>query len=90
MAVFKLRRIAVAVAPLRNLTGDPEQQYLMEAFIDDLVTDLMRHGCGLSLGVTADERGPGQKTPHPYRRAREIEYVVTGSAQRSRPSKPFG
>jgi len=38
-----LSNIAVAVAPLRNLTGDPEQQYLVEAFTDDLVTDLLRH-----------------------------------------------
>src|SRR6516165_8142970 len=37
-----LSSIAVAVAPLRNLTGDPEQQYLVEAFTDDLVTDLLR------------------------------------------------
>ncbi|HEX7199449.1 MAG TPA: BTAD domain-containing putative transcriptional regulator, partial [Dongiaceae bacterium] len=44
-----LSSIGVAVAPLRNLTGDPEQQYLVEAFTDDLVTDLLRHGRGLSL-----------------------------------------
>ena len=31
------------------LTGDPDQQYLVEAFTDDLVTDLLRHGRGLSL-----------------------------------------
>jgi DNA-binding SARP family transcriptional activator len=42
-------RIAVAVAPLRNLTGDADQQNLVEAFTDDLVTDLLRHGRGLSL-----------------------------------------
>src|SRR6516164_4103267 len=49
-----LSSIGVAVAPLRNLTGDPEQQYLVEAFTDDLVTDLMRHGRGLSLKPIAD------------------------------------
>src|SRR5205807_2308451 len=37
-----LPSIAVAVAPLRNLTGDSGQQYLVEAFTDDLVTDLMK------------------------------------------------
>src|SRR6516165_8011967 len=78
-----LSSIAVAVAPLRNLTGDPEQQYLAEAFTDDLVTDLMRHGRGLSLRPIADERGilgnlAGQAE-------RGFEYVVTGSAQRSGP-----
>ncbi len=73
--------IAVAVAPVRNLTGDHRQQYLVEAFTDDLVTDLLRHGRGLALARIAEERRP------PDISARignaEIEYVVTGSAQRS-------
>ena len=76
-----LPSIAVAVAPLRNLTGDPEQQYLMEAFTDDLVTDLLRHGRGLSLARIADERRAGD-TPSRIAGS-EIEYVVTGSAQRA-------
>jgi len=76
-----LPSIAVAVAPLRNLTGDPEQQYLMEAFTDDLVTDLMRHGRGLSLARIADERR-AEDTPSRIAGS-EIEYVVTGSAQRA-------
>ncbi len=79
-----LPSIAVAVAPLRNLTGDPEQQYLVEAFSDDLVTDLLRHGRGLALARIADDRRP------PDLPARlvdaETEYVVTGSAQRSGPA----
>ena len=53
-----LPNIAVAVAPVRNLTGDPGQQYLVEAFTDDLVTDLLRHGRGLSLRPLGDDRGP--------------------------------
>src|SRR5205085_9745220 len=75
-----LPSLAVAVAPLRNLTGDPEQQYLVEAFTDDLVTDLLRHGRGLSLKPLGEPAG---------RAAREAErgydYVVSGSAQRSAP-----
>jgi DNA-binding SARP family transcriptional activator/TolB-like protein len=72
--------IAVAVAPLRNLTGDPDQQYLMEAFTDDLVTDLLRHGRGLSLARISDDR---RAADAPFRIAdSEVEYVVTGSAQR--------
>jgi TolB-like protein len=78
-----LPSIAIAVAPLRNLTGDPEQQYLMEAFTEDLVTDLLRHGPGLSLARISDERRAGDS---PLRLAgAEIEYVVGGSAQRSGP-----
>ncbi len=78
-----LPSIAVAVAPLRNLTGDPEQHYLMEAFTDDLVTDLLRHGPGLSLARIADERRMAGSLPRIA--GSDIEYVVTGSAQRSGP-----
>jgi DNA-binding SARP family transcriptional activator/TolB-like protein len=78
-----LSSIGVAVAPLRNLTGDPEQQYLVEAFTDDLVTDLLRHGRGLSLKPIADERGILGDLPGEAERG--FEYVVTGSAQRSGP-----
>jgi DNA-binding SARP family transcriptional activator/TolB-like protein/tetratricopeptide (TPR) repeat protein len=67
-----LPSLGVAVAPLRNLTGDPDQQYLVDAFTDDLVTDLLRHGRGLSLKPLADMRAE-----------RGYDYVVTGSAQRS-------
>src|SRR6516164_215968 len=78
-----LSSIGVAVAPLRNLTGDPEQQYLVEAFTEDLVTDLLRHGRGLSLKPIADERGILGSLPGEAERG--FEYVVTGSAQRSSP-----
>jgi TolB-like protein/Tfp pilus assembly protein PilF len=73
----------MAVAPLRNLTGDPDQQYLVEAFSDDFVTDLLRHVRGLALARTADER---RAPEDPARTADlETEYLVTGSAQRSGP-----
>jgi DNA-binding SARP family transcriptional activator/TolB-like protein len=79
-----LPNIAVAVAPVRNLTGDPEQQYLVDAFSDDLVTDLLHHGRGLALARIADER---RTLDIPARMSEsEVEYVVTGSAQRSGPT----
>jgi DNA-binding SARP family transcriptional activator/TolB-like protein len=78
-----LPSIAVAVAPLRNLTGDPEQQYLMDAFTDDLVTDLLRHSAGLSLARISDERRTGDMLPRIA--GSEIDYVVTGGVQRNGP-----
>ena len=78
-----LSNIAVAVAPLRNLTGDPEQQYLVEAFTDDLVTDLLRHSRGLSLKPIANARGVLGGLPREPENG--LEFVVTGSAQRSTP-----
>ena len=78
-----LSSIAVAVAPLRNLTGDAEQQYLVDAFTDDLVTDLLRCGRGLSLKPLAEERRvSGHALPAAER---GLAYLVTGSAQRSGP-----
>jgi DNA-binding SARP family transcriptional activator/TolB-like protein/Tfp pilus assembly protein PilF len=78
-----LSNIAVAVAPLRNLTGDPEQQYLVEAFTDDLVTDLLRHNRGLSLKPIAEARGVVGGLPREPENG--LEFVVTGSAQKSTP-----
>jgi DNA-binding SARP family transcriptional activator/TolB-like protein len=77
-----LSNIAVAVAPLRNLTGDTGRQYLVEAFTDDLVTDLLRHGRGLSLKPLGDggTSGNGARGTE-----RGYDYVVTGSAQSSAP-----
>ena len=76
-----LPTIAVAIAPMRNLTGDPDRQRLVEAFTDDLVTDLLRQSRGLSLKPLKGEqprigeliRSPGSE--------REYDYIVTGSAQ---------
>jgi DNA-binding SARP family transcriptional activator/TolB-like protein/Tfp pilus assembly protein PilF len=76
-----LPNIAVAVAPVRNLTGDPAQNYLVEAFTDDLVTDLLRHGRGLSLKPLGDERSTWGNGPRTGERC--FDYVVTGSAQSS-------
>jgi TolB-like protein/Tfp pilus assembly protein PilF len=78
-----LPNVVVAVAPIRNLTGDPDQQYLVDAFTEDLVTDLLRHGRGLSLKPLGEERGAssnGARVPE-----RGFDYVVTGSAQNSAP-----
>jgi DNA-binding SARP family transcriptional activator/TolB-like protein len=80
-----LPSIAVAVAPVRNLTGGPDQQYLVEAFTDDLVTDLLRHGRGLSLKPLANERAATGKLPRTPDPACGYDYLVTGSAQHGAP-----
>jgi DNA-binding SARP family transcriptional activator/TolB-like protein len=75
--------LAVGVAPVRNLTGDPDRQYLVEAFSDDLITDLLRHGRGLSLKPMASERATAAHVSGGA--GQGFEYLVTGSAQRSGP-----
>jgi DNA-binding SARP family transcriptional activator/TolB-like protein len=73
-----LPNITVAVAPMRNLTGDPDRQRVVEAFTDDLVTDLLRQGRGLSLKPLKGEQPTlARSTASEH----EYDYVVTGSAQ---------
>ncbi|HUC09586.1 MAG TPA: BTAD domain-containing putative transcriptional regulator [Stellaceae bacterium] len=79
-----LPRIAVAVAPLRNLTGASIHQHLFEAFTDDLVTDLLEHGRGLSVKHIEDAQGfLGNNSLSSKLGSPELdcEYVVSGSAQ---------
>ena len=78
-----LPSISVAVTPLRNLTGDPEKQYLVESFTDRLVADLFRHCRGLSLVWAADERRSSGTLVPPNPPA--LEYVVYGSVQQGGP-----
>jgi len=80
-----LPSIAVAVAPMRNLTGDPDRQRLVEAFTDDLVTDLLRQGRGLSLKPLKGEQPTMGKPARSPASERDYDYVVTGSAQNGNP-----
>jgi TolB-like protein len=75
-----LSSIAVGVAPLRNLTGDTEQENLLDAFTSNLAADLTHHGRGFSLRRLAKE--PASPTEQPES---EVKYFVTGSAQRGTP-----
>jgi TolB-like protein/Tfp pilus assembly protein PilF len=80
-----LPSMAVALAPLRNLTGDPDRQCLVDAFTDDLVTDLLRHSRGLSLKPLKNAHAAAAKLPSPLEPQRRYDYIVAGSAQRSDP-----
>jgi TolB-like protein len=72
--------IVIGVAPVRNLTGEPAQQYVVDALTDDLVTDLIEHGRALSLKTIGDEQGSLSTLTHPADSG--FDYLVTGSAQR--------
>jgi DNA-binding SARP family transcriptional activator/TolB-like protein/Tfp pilus assembly protein PilF len=82
-----LPRIAVAVAPMRNLTGDLDQQFLVEAFTDNLSTDLLRRGRGFSLKPLTEEQASPANFALASGAEQESIYLVTGSAQRSNPGK---
>ena len=68
--------IAVGVDRLRNLTGDPDWETLAEAFTENLVSYLLRHGRGFSLQQLGDERISSAEL------APGCKYIVAGSAQR--------
>jgi adenylate cyclase len=74
-----LSTIAVAVMPLRNLTGDAGQDRHLDGFTNDLVADLLQHGRGFSLQHLTTEADLG-KLAEPA-----AQYVVSGSAQRANP-----
>jgi DNA-binding SARP family transcriptional activator/TolB-like protein len=76
-----LSTIVIGVAPVRNLTGEAGHQYLVDALTDDLVTDLVEHGRGLSLKTIGDEQGAAGHLAHPSDSG--FDYLVSGSAQRS-------
>ena len=78
-----LSSIAVAVAPLRNLTGDADQQHVLDALTNDIAADLTRHGRGLSLQRLEDE--PANLAKLTGLAEPKVAYIVTGSAQRGSP-----
>lgn len=71
--------MAVAIAPLRNLTGDPGRQSLVDAFTDRLVADLFRQCRSFTFAWLPGERrwAPNLRPPNPS----ELKYVVSGSVQ---------
>jgi TolB-like protein len=74
--------IAIGVAPLRNLTGDAEEQTVLDAFTNDLFADLTWQGHGFELKRLRSEPGKSANSPDA-----DIRYIVTGSAQRGSPGK---
>ena len=75
-----LPSMAVAVAPLRNLTDDSEQQFLVDTFTDRLVADLFRRCRNFTFAWLPSELrwSADLKPPNPS----ELKYVISGSVQR--------
>jgi adenylate cyclase len=80
-----LSNVSVAVVPLRNLTGEREQDRLFEAFTNDLVTHLSRYGRGFLVQLDGPDPSHCSKRSRPA--ASEVNYFVSGSAQRGNPGK---
>jgi TolB-like protein/Tfp pilus assembly protein PilF len=78
-----LSNIAVAVAPLRNLTADTNHDVFAEVFTEGLVSSLRRRGHGFSLSRVASE--PDTSVNSFSAAEPPIRYVIAGSAQRGNP-----
>ncbi|HQP75499.1 MAG TPA: protein kinase, partial [Acidobacteriota bacterium] len=79
------RMIRLAVLPLANLSGDPEQEYLSDGLTQELINQLGRlHPAGLSvIARTSVMRYKKTETPiDQIGRELNVDYVLEGSAQR--------
>jgi adenylate cyclase len=74
-----LPSIAVAIAPLRNLTSDPDHQSVVDRVTDSLVSDLFRRCRGFSFSWLPGERHwtPKFSPSNPS----GLKYVISGSVQ---------
>lgn len=76
---------SIAVLPLQNLTGDPEQDYLPEGIHEALITDLGRLG-GLKRVIARSSvmRFKGtEKLPHEIAQELKVDALITGAVLRS-------
>jgi TolB-like protein/DNA-binding winged helix-turn-helix (wHTH) protein len=75
---------SLAVLPLENLTGDPEQDYFVDGMTDELITNLARLGNLRVVSRTSVMRYKGTKKTLPQiGRELNVEAVVEGTVERS-------
>jgi eukaryotic-like serine/threonine-protein kinase len=84
-AAAPARAVRLAVLPIVNLTGDPEQEYLSDGLTEELIAELGGlHPQGLSVIARGSVmRYKGGNTPvDQVGRELHVEYVLEGSARR--------
>jgi TolB-like protein/predicted Ser/Thr protein kinase len=75
---------ALAVLPLANLSGDPEQEYFADGMTEELITDLAKIGALRVISRTSTMQYKGAHKPLPeVARALNVDVVVEGSVERS-------
>jgi TolB-like protein/DNA-binding winged helix-turn-helix (wHTH) protein/Flp pilus assembly protein TadD len=74
---------SLAVLPLENLSGDPNQDYFVEGITDELITDLAQVGAIRVVSHTSVMRYKGTRTALPeIARELKVDAVVEGSVSR--------
>lgn len=75
---------AIAVLPLENRSGDPDQEFFTEGMTDALIADLARIGALRVISRTSSMRYKGsQKSMPDIARELKVDAVVEGSVMRS-------
>jgi eukaryotic-like serine/threonine-protein kinase len=75
---------SLAVLPLQNLSGDPEQEYFADGMTEQLTADLSKIGAVRVISRTSAMRYKGANKPLPeIARELNVEGVIEGSVQRS-------
>jgi TolB-like protein len=75
---------SIAVLPLANLSGSPDQEYFSDGMTESLITDLARIGALKVISRTSVMRYKGTKQPvREIARELKVDAVLEGSAVRS-------
>jgi serine/threonine protein kinase/TolB-like protein/Tfp pilus assembly protein PilF len=75
---------SIAVLPLANLSGDPEQEYFADGMTEELITNLGKISALRVISRTSVMRYKGTKKPLPeIARELNVDAVVEGTVQRS-------
>jgi TolB-like protein/Flp pilus assembly protein TadD len=79
------RRIeSLAVLPLANLSGDPEQEYFADGMTEELITDLAKIGALRVISRTSAMHFKGTDKPLPeIARLLNVDAIIAGSVLRS-------
>jgi TolB-like protein/Flp pilus assembly protein TadD len=76
---------SLAVLPLRNLSGDPGQEYFADGMTEELITDLAKIGPLRVISRTSVMHYKGSDRPLPeIARALNVDAIVEGSVLRSK------
>jgi TolB-like protein/DNA-binding winged helix-turn-helix (wHTH) protein len=75
---------SIAVLPLENLSGDPQQEYFADGMTDELITNLGKISALRVISRTSVMRYKGTKKPLPQiARELSVDAIVEGTVQRS-------
>jgi TolB-like protein/Tfp pilus assembly protein PilF len=75
---------SIAVLPLKNLSGDPGQEYFAEGMTEELITDLSQVSALKVISRTSSEMYQNKQEPLPQiARELNVDAIVEGSVQRS-------